>query len=388
MYIKNLYVDSKPFYDLIRNDTVFKWTQDHEKLFNKIKERISADTFLAIPDTRYPFHVHVDSSSIGIGSILVQEFPEGKRIISFNSRVYNKEEQKMSNTARELCGVVSALQTNEHYLLGSPHPKYLYTDHEALIYLWGRRGKKLSHRYFRYQLVISQFQNLKIIWNEGKNLAFPDVLSRNVTTKDLDKHQLKHKKIPKHIWDENGYKEKYFIVHDTKKGPSNELFPFIKQNKNGVTRFKINNDKLIKIPKETKKEQICSLTDISSRFIQGSAINQVRMIQNKIPNNNVGESDHNYSEKSFELNTNPTQFGDYMSNYDIEDQSDLLHFETIDEQDEIFQECLLNDETALCEQLTNKLENKKIATKLPDEILRNKDNLTQIFTSFNNLGKI
>ena len=102
----------------------------------------------------------------------------------------------MSTTARELCGVVSALQTYEHYLLGSPHPIHLYTDHEALIYLWGRRGK-LFHRYFRYQLVISQFQNLKIIWTEGKNLAFSDILSRNVTTKDLDKHQLKHKKIPK-----------------------------------------------------------------------------------------------------------------------------------------------------------------------------------------------
>ena len=85
------------------------------------------------------------------------------------------------------------------------------------------------------------------------------------------------------------------------------------------------------------------------------------MIQNKIPNNNANdeESDHNYSELSFELNTNPTQFGDYMSNYDIEDHSDLLHFETIDEQDEIIQEWLLNDEIALCEQLTKKLENKK-----------------------------
>ena len=89
MYIKNIHVDSKLFYDLIRNDTIFKRTPDHEKLFNEIKERISADTILAKTDKRYPFHVYVDSSSIG--SILVQEFPEGKRIISFNSRVYNKE---------------------------------------------------------------------------------------------------------------------------------------------------------------------------------------------------------------------------------------------------------------------------------------------------------
>ena len=70
MYIKNLHVESKPFYDLIKTKTTFQWTDEHEKLFSEIKDRISEDTVLAIPDTRYPFHVHVDASSIGVGSIL------------------------------------------------------------------------------------------------------------------------------------------------------------------------------------------------------------------------------------------------------------------------------------------------------------------------------
>ena len=113
---------------MIQNDIIFKQTPDHEKLFDEIKKGISAYTILATPDTRYPFHVHVDSSTIGIGSILVQEMPEGKRIISFISEVYYKNEQKRSTTVRELRGVVSALQTYEHYLLVSPHPKYFYTD--------------------------------------------------------------------------------------------------------------------------------------------------------------------------------------------------------------------------------------------------------------------
>ena len=146
-------------------------------MFTETKDRISEDTVLAIPDPRYPFHVHVGASSIGVGSVLVQEFPAGKRIVSFNSCVYTKNEQKMSTTARELCGVISALQTYEHYIIGSPDPLYLYTDQKPLLYLWGRRGKS-SHRFFCYQLVISQFQNLKIIWTEGKNLAFPGILSR------------------------------------------------------------------------------------------------------------------------------------------------------------------------------------------------------------------
>ena len=34
----------------------------------------------------------------------------------------------MSTTARELCGLDSASQTSEHYLIGSPHSIYLDTD--------------------------------------------------------------------------------------------------------------------------------------------------------------------------------------------------------------------------------------------------------------------
>ena len=102
MYIKNLHVDSKPVYDLIKTETTFQWTDEHENSFREIKDRISEDTVLAIPDTRYPYHVHVDASSIGVGSILVQEFPTGKRTVSFNSRVYTKDEQKMSTTERTL----------------------------------------------------------------------------------------------------------------------------------------------------------------------------------------------------------------------------------------------------------------------------------------------
>ena len=135
----------------------------------------------------------------------------------------------MRTTARELCGVISALQTYELYIIGSPHPVYLYTDHKPLLYLWGRRGK-LSQRFFRHQLVISQLQNLKINWREGKNLAFQDILSRNVSIKDLDKYKLKNKKNPKDIkfYDESGNEEKYFVLHDNEKGQKNDCYPILK----------------------------------------------------------------------------------------------------------------------------------------------------------------
>ena len=88
-YIINLYVESQPFYNLIKGSTTFHWKEEHEKFFQAIKDRISDDTILAVPSTDYPFHIQVDSSNVGTGCILIQQFPEGKTIISFNSRVFD-----------------------------------------------------------------------------------------------------------------------------------------------------------------------------------------------------------------------------------------------------------------------------------------------------------
>ena len=161
-YIKNLHVDSQPFYDLINDSTPFHWTHEHEILFQSITDKISEDPILAVPSTDYPFHIHVDSSNVGTGCILIQQFLEGKRIISFNSRIFDKAEQKMSTLHRELCGIVSALQSFENYVIGPLFPIYLYCDLKLILYLWGRKGQ-ISHRFFRYQVIITKFQNLKII---------------------------------------------------------------------------------------------------------------------------------------------------------------------------------------------------------------------------------
>ena len=112
-----LQVDSKPFYELLRDDVQFDWRKEHEKLFQNIKDRIRKKTILAAPNSKDPFHIHVDSSSIGTGSNLV-EFLSGIRIVSFISRVFTKDEQKMSTLHGELCGIISALQTYEHFIIG------------------------------------------------------------------------------------------------------------------------------------------------------------------------------------------------------------------------------------------------------------------------------
>ena len=226
-----------------------------------IKDKISEDTILAIPSTDYLFHIHVDSSNIGTGCILIRQFPEGKRIISFNSRVFDKAEQKMSKLHRELCGIVSALQTYEHYNIGSPFPTYLYCDHKPILYLWGRKGQ-LSHCCFRYQVIITKFQNLKIIWTPGSNLAFPDIFSRNVTIDEYQYHKLQHKKLPRDIqfFDEHGQQITYKISHDDTSAEScTDFYPIHCQQGKDQKILRLHND-----------GEIFSLNSISTEFATSS----------------------------------------------------------------------------------------------------------------------
>ena len=73
--MKNLKVDSQPFYELIKHTTPFIWTEQHKKLFEEIKAKFSEKTILAVPSTDNIFHIHVDSSNVGPGCILVQQVP-------------------------------------------------------------------------------------------------------------------------------------------------------------------------------------------------------------------------------------------------------------------------------------------------------------------------
>ena len=243
-YNKNLRLDSQPVYNLIKDSTPFHWRHEHEKLFQSIKYRISEDTILAVPSTDYPCHTHVDSSNVGTGCLLIQHFPEGKRIISFNSKIFDKAEQKMSTLHRELCGKSSALQTHEHYIIGSPFPKYLFCDHKPNLHLWGSKGQS-SHRFICGQVLITKFQNLKTIWTSGSNLAFRDILSRNVTVEEYQKHQLQHKKIPRDIdfYDEHGFLITYRIQNDDNPNDTrNDFCPIHCQQGNDGKVLRLHND--------------------------------------------------------------------------------------------------------------------------------------------------
>ena len=70
--VKNLLLDRQLFYDLNKDSTSFHWTDEHEKPFQSVKDRVNEDANFAVPSTYYPFNIHVDLSNVGTGCILTR----------------------------------------------------------------------------------------------------------------------------------------------------------------------------------------------------------------------------------------------------------------------------------------------------------------------------
>ena len=70
--IETLHVNLKPFYDLLHENTSWKWTDEQERFFQTLKTSLTSDTDLTIPNTNHPFFFTVDSSLIGLGAVLFQ----------------------------------------------------------------------------------------------------------------------------------------------------------------------------------------------------------------------------------------------------------------------------------------------------------------------------
>ena len=139
--LKKLHINLKPFYDLLHENTPWKWTDEHERLFQKLKMSLTSETELTLPNTKHPFFIAVDASLIGLGAVLFQLDEQNKmKVISYSSRILNPQEQILSTLYRELLGIVHALQIYEFFIISFPHPIHIFTDYKPLLHWFTKKA--------------------------------------------------------------------------------------------------------------------------------------------------------------------------------------------------------------------------------------------------------
>ena len=101
----------------------FKWTIGVDKSFNLLKQKVTEQPILALPNSNKVFQVDCDVIGTTIGVVLSQE----GRLVAYYSDKLNDAKRKYSVYDQEFYAIVQALKKWRHYLL--PKEFVLYTDH-------------------------------------------------------------------------------------------------------------------------------------------------------------------------------------------------------------------------------------------------------------------
>lgn len=70
-FVKGFTRLARPFTTLKKKEAPFIWTNEYEKSFQELKQRLTFGLVLALPEDRVEFDVYDDASQIGIEVILM-----------------------------------------------------------------------------------------------------------------------------------------------------------------------------------------------------------------------------------------------------------------------------------------------------------------------------
>jgi ribonuclease HI len=147
----------------------FHWIEEVEKSFKLLKENITKQRVLVLPDLTKTFQVRCDASGFLIGEVLSQD----NKPVAYFSEKLNEAKRNYSTYDEEFYAVIQALKKWRHYLV--PKEFILYSDNQALQLV--TRQEKPNHKHEKW---VEFMQNFNFVINHiSKNSnKVVDALSR------------------------------------------------------------------------------------------------------------------------------------------------------------------------------------------------------------------
>ena len=173
---------AKPIQKLTRKGVTFKWGEEQQTAFEKLKCLIIQAETLGYFRVDCRTRIVADASPVGLGAVLVQEQGGTWRAVSYASRSLTDVERRYSQTEKEALALVWACERFNMYVSGRSFE--LETDHKPLERIYLRTSKPCA-RIERWVLRLQGY-DFKVVYRPGKtNIA--DVLSRLNSVKQLDR---------------------------------------------------------------------------------------------------------------------------------------------------------------------------------------------------------
>ncbi|XP_028173660.1 uncharacterized protein LOC114362443 [Ostrinia furnacalis] len=186
-FVKDFASIARPLTDLLRKNTPWRWSQNEEGAFIKLKDNLTKRPILALYNHAAETQLHTDASQIGVAGILLQRLnDEPFRPVAYFSRRTTADEQKLHSFELETLAVVFSLNKFRVYLLGIKFT--IFTDCHALRTTFTKRD--LIPRISRWWIQFLEY-DCSIEYRPGDRMAHVDCLSRSpVETEESDVHNL------------------------------------------------------------------------------------------------------------------------------------------------------------------------------------------------------
>lgn len=188
-FIPNMAEIARPLTQLTKKNSKFNWTEECQRAFDTLKQKLTSAPVLAFPSNKLPFVVYTDSSAFAVGSILAQTDENGdERVIQYASQQLNDTQSRWSASEREAYAIIVALNRFRQYLLGNRFT--LYSDHMPLRSLFTADMK--NARIQRWAVILSEY-DMDIKYKKGSTMK-ADFLSRippieNNPAPDIDENK-------------------------------------------------------------------------------------------------------------------------------------------------------------------------------------------------------
>ena len=148
---------SQPLRQLLKSNTAWLWTAQHDEALNKLKEEICSHRVLAHYDVQAKTKISADASSYGVGAVLLQSKDDITwQPVAFTSRALSETESRYAQIEKEALALVYACEKFSDYVLGKDI--LLETDHKPLVPLLGSKSlDTLPPRVLRFRICLTRF---------------------------------------------------------------------------------------------------------------------------------------------------------------------------------------------------------------------------------------
>lgn len=161
----------KPLRELTHKDSEWKWTEQHEETFLKLKNMIANTPVLKYYSPEEELTVQCDASDTGLGAALVQM---GKPI-AFASRALTQTERGYAQIEKEFLAMIFSLEKFHQYTYG--RRVTVQSDHKPLENIVRKPLLSAPKRLQRMMMRIQKY-DVDVVYLPGKDMVLADTLSR------------------------------------------------------------------------------------------------------------------------------------------------------------------------------------------------------------------